>query len=206
VKRAAGARPGDPQVVVLSDGLWRTRCGADPDIVGHTVEMSGLSRTVLGVMPPDFGHPDRTARFEGLKESLAGDVTTTLWILLGPVGPVGFVLLIACANVANLLRVRAEGRQRELALRSAIGAGRFPILRVESTEPADRLRDGGGGRGGTGSRERHRLRKGLAGPRTIDAIVRDATARTSFAVAAVASWLPALRAASVDPSIALRAE
>ena len=286
--------PGGPQVVILSDGLWRSTFGADPGIIGQTVDLSGATREVIGVMPPDFGHPNREARFwtplvvdpnqaplaaffaggiarmepgsslEGvrnelggmmaeldqiypdnggaaflmevglkarvqpLKEALVGDVSTTLWILLGTVG---FVLLIACANVANLLLVRAEGRQRELALRVAVGAGRmqvlrsfmgesillaatggalglaiaaaavritsrfipsdlprmaevgmdmrvlgftalvalgcalffgvFPLLRYGTDDLAGQLKEGGGGRGATGGRQRHRLRNGL---------------------------------------------
>ncbi|MDA0327493.1 MAG: ABC transporter permease [Gemmatimonadetes bacterium] len=66
-----------------------------------------------------------------LKEAVVGDVQATLWILLGTVG---FVLLIACANVANLLLVRAEGRQRELALRIAVGARRAHVLRSFMSE------------------------------------------------------------------------
>lgn len=286
--------PDGALVIVLSDGLWRSRYGADPSILGTTIEVSGRNREVIGVMPAGFGFPDQEARFwlprvvdeanaplaaffasgigriaEGrsieavtaeidgmlgrlpelfpgdggatflmevnigsvvrsLKESVVGDVSTTLWVLLGTVG---FVLLIACANVANLLLVRAEGRQRELALRVAVGAGRlqvmrtfmaeslvlgaaggalgllfanasirattafipsdlprmheigmdlrvlgfafvmvlgcvvffglFPMVRYGVSDLAGQLREGGGARGSTGGRERHRLRNGL---------------------------------------------
>jgi predicted permease len=61
-----------------------------------------------------------------LKQLLVGDIGKTLWVLMGTLG---FVLLIACANVANLLLVRAEGRQHELAIRSALGASWHHIAR-----------------------------------------------------------------------------
>ena len=64
------------------------------------------------------------ARFEPalrpVKEDVVGDVGSVLWVLMGTIG---IVLLIACANVANLLLVRAEGRQQELTIRAALGAG-----------------------------------------------------------------------------------
>ena len=68
-----------------------------------------------------------------LKDDVVGSVGNVLWILLGTVG---FILLIACANVANLFLVRAEGREREVAVRTALGAGRGQVARqflVEST-------------------------------------------------------------------------
>jgi len=191
-----GLPDADP-VVILSDGLWRDSFGGDSAAIGRTVDLNGTIREIVGVMPPDFGHPNREARLwlplvinpananlagfgsDGvarlapgatpqsllteltgligrlreiypesgapafleqvqlgalvipLKEEMVGDLNATLWIMLGTVG---FVLVIACANVANLLLVRAEARQRELAMRLAIGASRADVARASMSE------------------------------------------------------------------------
>src|SRR5262249_31553687 len=65
-------------------------------------------------------------KIQPLKQEIVGDIGTALWIVMGTLG---LVLLIACANVANLLLVRVEGRQQELAVRAALGAGWSRIAR-----------------------------------------------------------------------------
>ncbi len=67
-----------------------------------------------------------SAHINPMRDDVVGDIGQVLWILLGTVG---FVLLIACANVANLFLVRAEGRQKEIAVRSALGAGRGDVVK-----------------------------------------------------------------------------
>ena len=113
--------------------VGRMKPGVTPDAVAR--ELTALSKR----LPERFGGTPQYARLIGqhravvrtLEEQVLGRAARPLWVLLAAVS---IVLVIACANVANLFMVRTEGRQRELAVRRAIGAARGQLIRLQMSE------------------------------------------------------------------------
>jgi predicted permease len=182
-----------PPAVMLTDGIWRRKFGADPNIVGKALPLDGGPATVVGVLPASFdfstvftpgsrvdifqpfpltpetnkygntlsivgrmkpgatikgaqaevtilakldndAHKDRNdfePKVYALTEHVSGKLRPALFVLATAVG---VVMLIVCANLSNLLLARGATRQKEIAIRAALGAGKMRLIRQMLTE------------------------------------------------------------------------
>ena len=111
----------------LKDGVSPQQAQADLDTMIE--QWRGLSGNRHS--PNRLPNTTHLLQMHPMKTDMVGSIGTALWVLQGAVG---FVLLIACANLANLILARAESRQKEFAIRSALGAGRWRLLKQFLTE------------------------------------------------------------------------
>ena len=166
-------------------------------------------RTIAGALAAQYpdSNSNLTARATPLQDHVVRDVKTPLYVLLGAVG---LVVLIACANVTNLLLARASARHREVAIRQALGAARWRLVRQFLAETTVLYAIGAGGALALASWGMSALvALGPADiPRladtSIDARVLAATLSLSLVTAFVFGLVPALQGASADPAESLR--
>jgi putative ABC transport system permease protein len=261
--------PGAERALILSHGLWQRAFGGDPTVIGRTLQISGESWEVIGVMPSSFLPPfvpdaelwgplrmdmseesprrgayylramgrrtdgtsmpelDAELRVVGarleksypesniemtfdaieLREDVVSEARTGLLVLLAAVG---FVLLVACVNVANLLLARASARRAELGVRSALGAPRGRIVRQILTE-AGLLAVAGGAVGVLVATWGTELLTAMAPEGTpridevgLDGRVLAVTALVTIAAGGIFGLVPAIRAGGEDAASALR--
>jgi putative ABC transport system permease protein len=260
------ARP----VTVIGERLWREAYGADPAILGRELEIDGVARRIVGILPARFRFPSAetqiwlpigidpartdSASFDyrgvgrlrsgvsiaeaeadlqrlllrlpeaipgrltldairitnmrvvvrPLADVIVGNIGQVLWVVLGTVA---CILLIGCANLANLFLVRHEGRRTELAVRRALGAGRAAIARELLSEAAV-LAAAGGALGLAlaiaGVRILQSLDVGVDLPRleeaTLSGTVIGVTIGITALIALLLAWLPGLRASRIEGS------
>jgi putative ABC transport system permease protein len=167
-----------------------------------------LEEFPVDIPPEMFAQAHLAPVVKPLRDVIVGDVARLLWILLGAVV---LLLSIACANVASLFMVRAEGAQRDLAIRMALGAGRATIIAQYLSEAA-LLGVAGGGIGVLlallGVRALHLSPAGADLPRLTDVSVDSRVLLFALAVALLSagavSLLPVLRARRVAPALVLK--